>query len=176
MRAVTWVGRSWWIAVLVLAVGLVAPAVAADTERDRATLAGLTGVRVVVEAMKPDAEKDGLAASTLRTDVEVKLRLAGIRVLTETERLAAPGSPFLYVRVTTISLREVVPIYAVEALLDLHQEVMLTRDPTIDLSTPTWSTSWVGVAGSEALARMRQKVRDQVDKFINAFLAANPKR
>ena len=175
MRGVTWIGRSWWIAVLALAVGFVASVVAADTELERRTLAGLTGVEVVVEPMDPAAEKDGLTTSTLRTDVELKLRQAGIRVLTSDERLAAPGMPYLYLRVGTIKDEE--GLYAYDIDLELKQEVRLTRNPALSLMATTWRVAgWVGTIGSRNLSKVRERVRDTVDQFINAYLAANPKR
>ena len=176
MRYLTLVGRNLWIAVLALVVGLVSPTLARDLPGERASLAGLAGVNVLIEAMDPDVEPEGLERSALQTDVEVKLRQAGVRVLTITESLVAPGSPYLYLRVTTVQADKVLPLYAVEIHLELNQEVMLARKPEIALVAPTWSTSWVGAAGTKMLDRVRERVRDRVDEFINAYLAANPKR
>ncbi len=175
MRAVTWVGRNLWITFLALVVGLVSPTLARDLPGERESLAGLAGVYVIVEEMDPVVEREGLARSTLQTDVEVKLRQAGIRVLTRTEWPVAPGSPHLYLRVTTLRVGEEWQVYAVEILLDLGQEVMLARKPTIALVAPTWRTSWVGAVGAKKLDWVRERVRDRVDEFINAYLAANPK-
>ena len=153
----------------------VSPALS-DSPRRRATLAGLTGVGVVVEAMDPDAEKDGLTTSTLRTEVELKLRQAAIRVLTEAERAVAPGSPFLYLRVATMK-SDGVGLYAVDIDLELTQEVRLTRNPAIISLATTWSApGWVVIIGSRNLSKVRETVRDVVDQFLNDYLAANPKR
>lgn len=46
------------------------------------SLKGLKGVNVLVDNLKPDIEKDGLKTSSIQTDVELKLRMAGIKVLT----------------------------------------------------------------------------------------------
>lgn len=175
MTAGTWVGRNLWIAVLVLVVGPISPTLAGDGPRDRESLAGLAGVHVLVEPMDADVEQEELAQSTLRTDVEVKLRQAGIRVLTMTESALAPGSPYLYLRVSMLRVPEM-PLYAVNIHLELDQRVMLARNPTIALLAPTWSTASTGVAGMNKLDWLRERVRDQVDRFINAYLAANPKR
>jgi len=175
MRAVTWVGRNVWIAVLALAVGFVASAVAADTELERRMLAGLAGVYVLVGDMKPDAEKDGLAGSTLQTDVELKLRQAGIRVLTSGEWLAAPGNPSLYLFVGTV--KNETGLYAYYINLELHQEVRLTRNPAITSLATTWhAPGFVGIVLDRNLSKVRDGVRDVVDQFLNAYLAANPKR
>ena len=175
MRTVTWVGRNLWMAFLVLVAGLVSPTLARDLPGERESLAGLAGVYVSVEPMDPDVEREGLARSTLQTDVELKLRQAGIRVLTEAEVFVAPGFPHLYLRVGTVRGSEW-PLYAFEILLELRQRVMLARKPTIALDAPTWRTSSVGSVGNKNLNRVREPVRDQVDAFINAYLAANPKQ
>ena len=176
MRAVAWVGRKVWIAVLALVVGIVTPALARERYGERESLAGLGGVYVLVEDMAPDVERNGLTRSTLQTDVEVKLRQAGIRVLTEAERAVAPGSPFLYLRVATMK-SDGVGLYAVDIDLELNQEVRLTRNPAITSLARTWSAGgWVGIIGSRNLSRVRDTVRDAVDQFLNDYLAANPKR
>ena len=42
---------------------------------------------------------------------------------------------------------------------------------------PTWSAAGViGTVGYQKLGSLREDVRDLTDQFINAYLAANPKR
>jgi hypothetical protein len=121
---------------------------------------------VVVENLKPDVERDGLNASTLQTDVELKLRQAGIRV----EETTA----YLYVRVTTLK-REAMYAYSMTA--NLSQHVVLVRDPAISANAVTWNAlGGIGMVGSARLSVIRDYVRDVVDEFVNAYLAANPKR
>lgn len=55
------------------------------------TLKGLKGVYVVIEDLNEEVIKDGLTVDAIRTDVELKLRLAGIPVLLEEARLKEPG-------------------------------------------------------------------------------------
>jgi hypothetical protein len=142
---------------------------------ERATLAGLTGVEVVVETMKPDAEREGLAGSTIQTDVELKLRQAGIRVLTSSDGFLAPGNPYLYLNVNTSRTRTGIYAYCIE--LQVKQGVKLTRNPAIISSSPTWQArGYVGTVGASNLHTVRDDVRDMVDQFVNAYLAANPKR
>jgi hypothetical protein len=81
----------------------ITPLAAGDSDEERQTLVGLKGVRVVVENINPNAEKDGLSLVLLQTDVELKLRQAGIPVLTGEETFRAPGSPFLYLVVSASS-------------------------------------------------------------------------
>ena len=93
-------------------------------EDARETLRGLKGVQVVVEDMDPDVERDGLTKSQLQTDVELRLRKAGIQVLKEEERRATPGRPYLYVAVTTLKDRDGLS-YAFAINVDLEQKVAL---------------------------------------------------
>jgi len=175
MKLVIW--RRWkpWMTVLTLMVVNVCPVLAVDSPVERETLTGLTGVHVVVEEMNPAAEKDGLTEFTLQMDVELKLRQAGIRVLTSGERLVAPGNPYLYLRVGTI--KNEMGLYAFDTDLELRQEVRLTRNPAITSLAATWSARGrIGSIGSRNLPSVRDSVRDQVDEFLNAYLAANPKR
>jgi len=153
----------------------VSPALS-DTPRERATLAGLAGVGVVVEPMTPAAEKDGLTTSTLQTAIELKLRQEGIRVLTSGERLVAPGNPYLYLRVGTMKSDEV-EVYVYTITLELLQEVRLSRNPAITSWAATWSAPGkIGIIGFRKLPSVRESVRGIVDQFLNAYLAANPKR
>jgi hypothetical protein len=148
----------------------------ADTkELERETLKGLQGVGVVVEDPGFYASSAGLTISMLRTDVEPRLRQAGIAVLSEAERDSTPGWPYLYVAVTVGPLPSRLSghVYSVE--VQLHQQVTLVRVPTVKTRAVTWNTSSIGVADSPS-ETIRRSVRDAVDKFIHAYLAANPKR
>jgi hypothetical protein len=60
----------------------------------------------------------------------------------------------------------------------LKQDVSLTRAPNahVDGATTWESTSYIGTVGAEKLSSIRGNVKDQVDQFINAYLAANPKK
>src|SRR5690349_8518843 len=92
---------------------LTAPCGASDTEYSRKSLKGIDGVHVVVETLADAVKQDGLSAQDIQTDVELKLRLAGIKVLTQKENLAMPGYPCLYVRATPL-FRDNVYAYWIE--------------------------------------------------------------
>lgn len=163
------------MAVLVLTVALACPVAAGEEPSAGAKLAGLSGVFVAVEEIRADAERDGLFRSTLQTDVELKLRQAGVRVLTEAEASATPGRPWLYLTVATYRGRE--NIYAYSIRLALLERAIPVRNPTISLGALTWrATGKLGLVGAENLSQLREPIRDTVDQFINAYLEANPKR
>ena len=67
------------VAVL-LVFATVHPALATDESVDRQTLKGIKVVAVQVEALRPEVESDGLTQAQIKTDVEQRLREAGIQV------------------------------------------------------------------------------------------------
>jgi hypothetical protein len=128
---------------------------------------------VVVENLdNPDAEKDGLTRDQIQTDVELHLRLAGIKVLTMEQRQATPGMPYLYVNLNTVKNRET---YSFSIEITLRQRVNLRRDPNISVAAATWDVRRIGTVGSADLNHVRDDIKDDVDKFINAWLSVNPK-
>ncbi len=146
----------------------------ADSEAERATLKGLSEVLVLVEEMKPDAERGGLTRSQLQRDVEPRLRQAGIRVLTQEEALRTAGTPTFYIRVTTS--KSDAGIYAFSVDVRLQQNVYLDREPTIFyFGAPTWETNTVGTVGADNLRTVMDIVRNSVDRFVNAYLSVNPR-
>ena len=173
---VTTTSLCWLLAVTILVVPFLATPASSDDEFDRKSLVGLKGVGVVIEQVSSEAEKDGLSRSTLQTDVELKLRQAGILVLTEDDRLTTPGAPYLYLNANTLKLQS--GLYAYDVELFLKQDVFLTRAPKMRITgATTWEASGVtGAVSPNSLGRLREKVRDLVDEFVNAYLAANPKR
>ena len=50
-------------------------------QESRAVLRGLQGCEVVVENLRPEIERGGLTREQLQTDMELKFRMAGIKVL-----------------------------------------------------------------------------------------------
>jgi hypothetical protein len=145
---------------------------AIDTEHTRATLRGIEGVHVIVESLRPEVEQYGLTQQQLHTDVELRLREAGIRVLTKEELFAMPGKPWLYVNVN-VQLHPVgLAVYNIDVVL--NQRASLKTDGSL-ASVATWSHGEVGSLSSQRLSDIRTCVRDQVDQFINAYLSVHPR-
>ena len=90
-------------ALALLSATLVSPLVGqGDDEYTRKTLAGLTGLYVSVEHIPDEVQRDGLDTTQILTDVELKLRQAGITVLARQEWLSTAAAPYLYVNVQAI--------------------------------------------------------------------------
>jgi hypothetical protein len=122
----------------------------------------------------PEVEARGLTTTAVRTDAELRLRRAGIRVLTREESLQVPGTPYLYLNAVITRGN----MYWGDSLLvSFRQTVLLDRDPGVRLDAETWSV-WAGggIYAPENIARkVRDGFNDLVDEFINAYLAMNPK-
>jgi len=148
-----------------------------DNEATRRSLGGLAGVRVVVEPFAPEAEMQGLTITAVRTDAELRLRRAGIRVLTEEEFNESTGVPFLELA-AAISVESSVRC-GVSEFVNFRQNALLERDRRIfAFAAVTWSVETVNNAcRPSAVARfVRDGFNDLVDQFVNAYLATNPKK
>ena len=98
------------------------------TADKRDTLRGLKEISVLVEYLPDDVEREGLNREHLQRDIEVRLRQAGLHVLTISEIANLPGAPYLYVAVYPITGPSVTfNTYAVA--LTLKQLVQLSRNP-----------------------------------------------
>lgn len=144
----------------------------ADNPWQRPALQGLTAVGVMIEGVSQELEQDGVTESHLQTDVERRLRKAGIRVLTEAEWQQTPESPYLYVRVT--AARRAYGLYGYAISLHLKQMVVLGRDADIQLFAATWETGGAGTIGAMNVRGLRQSVIIYVDEFITAYREMNP--
>ena len=138
-----------------------------SASHNRATLKGINTVEVVVEAMDPMAERDGLVRSQLQTDVESRLRQAGLTV-------GRTLIGHLYVNVDTMKSNDG-KTYAYNVEVEYVQQVLLMRDPQTLYFAPTWETGGVGMIGAARLGEVRQDVANYVDQFVKAYLEQNPK-
>jgi hypothetical protein len=146
---------------------------AQDDEDTRRTLRGLKEIFLYVEPLDPQLEKMGLTRNQIQMDTESKLKLAGINVQPGEEFAKSSGHPYLYVNVNISMLKTQITRYLFYIRIELNQEVALVRTPDVKVSAATWSTGGWGIDFS--MDNIRQTVKTQVDKFINAFLAENPK-
>ena len=160
------------IAVILLLLPAIQEVKALNDERTRRTLKGLVGVHVIVEGFSEEQERAGFSKATFQTDVELKLRLAGIRVLSSNESFDALGSPVLHLVVTAIHVRAGA-MDAFSVGLELFQDVRLVRTRELFRGAITWS---VGTVGHGDISFVRQAVTDELNLFINAWLSVNPKK
>jgi len=143
-----------------------------DEEYTRLTLKGLKGVRVVVEDLSTGAEAGGLTRSLVQTDVELRLRDAGIRVVSPREL----GEPYLYVVIHAERVFQQ-SLYATLIRVSFRQNAVLERDRAITAyGAETWSAGSVEIFSSEKMSRgTRDELGDLVDRFCKAYLSENTK-
>lgn len=163
----------WGVLALVRLLGVAVQGFAYDDNAyTRETLRGLSGVGVVIEDLSSNATRAGLTTAQLQTDVELRLRKAGVRVLTASERKETPGGPFLAVIVTA---REKLGLYGYSVEVHFLQRVYLERNFT-DALAITWAVDSTGTVGADRFRQgIRESVGDHIDKFLNAYLAVNPR-
>ena len=145
------------------------------TADKRDTLRGLTDISVLVEYLPDDVEREGLNREHLQRDIEVRLRQAGLHVLTITELANLPGAPYLYVAVYPITTPSVnFSAYAVA--LTFKQLVQLSRNPTTELFATTWEGPMhFGSLGDAKAVGIRSKIFDAVGRFIVDYRDVNSK-
>ncbi len=166
--------RIFSVLVMILLLSSVVQAQSRQFVWGKDVLKGLKSVNVLVVNRSPDIEKDGLKTSSIQTDVELKLKMAGIKVLTEEESQKEPGKPFLVVRVNSFK-DEKIKLYFYNIEVQLIEIVGLERDTNLRCNAATWSTIGNGRVGIHEVASLRGITQTYVDKFIRAYLAVNPK-
>jgi hypothetical protein len=151
----------------------------AQSHVGRAGLHGVLGMRVVIE---PPPSNTKLTAEQLQTDVELRLRKAGIRVIDDDGQ--SPRAPFLYLNFFALK-SDSASAYATNTTLEFHRIgtfVGVDKDMKRieeEIFAIVWLRDAVGVCSNSAMPQLemgiRQKVADLTDEFLNDYLAANPK-
>ena len=149
-----------------------------NNDYSRGSLSGLQGVYVATQSLEPEIEKRGLSASAIKTDTELMLRTAGIKVLTKEQWVKTKGGPVCYVEINIFDGSIITNaldnnLYAFQISVEFNQDVFLVRNPAMRVLSPTWSSSYLGVTNT--LPRIRDKVKEIVQRFIDAFQEVNHK-
>jgi hypothetical protein len=150
---------------------------AAQGSRRKQTLQGLHGLRVVVETLNPELERDGLATSQIQVDIELRLRKAGITVFSQGEANRSDGPAVLHVMVDAVKGDDFLQnLYAVHTSVELWQVVYLHRlEKSPAFAAATWTIRGTALVGKEKLDDVRSYLAGQVNEFINDYLTANSK-
>jgi len=157
-----------------------------DDENARSSLKGLKGVYVWITFLPGPIEvleSRGFSEEVVKTDVELKLRLAGINAVSNTEAIYdIQGKATLVVEIhwvdtqiseTNTQSKQIA--YTCNA--ELFQSTYLARNPTLKVMAKTWSRDGIGVGytDQDLAIHIRNHVKDLLDNFINAYLSVNPK-
>jgi hypothetical protein len=133
-------------------------------------LKGLDGVRVEIKRLKLEIERDGLFRSTLQTDAELKLQMAGVKVISEDGAADKPNIPCLYLNLDALKC-SLGYVYRIQ--LTLREMVTVTRKPVKTIGTTYRTTERFGI--STNLSEIREDAREVIDDFIKAWIEANSK-
>ena len=118
----------------------------------------------------------GLTDEQLQMDIELKLRLAGIKVNSHMEWLASKDKALIYVNVNANG-NNITPSISYSISVKLNQTVTLARSPYVTINGIVWDRDSVGKQPkSRFKAAARRSVNDFMDEFINDYLTANPKK
>ena len=136
-------------------------------------LRGLPGIGIVVEDIHLTAEKDGLRREAILSTVELELRRAGIRVLSEEELFSTFRRAFLYVEVYAVKNNS--GFYAYSVQVGVMEAVSMFSEPFMGTLGRTWNTnSSIGITTVREIRRKAEgRVVDMVRDFAIKFLRAN---
>jgi hypothetical protein len=159
------------------------------------TLEGVDSLWVLVEGLSP-APDAALPRSTVQTQVELRLRQAGLRVVAgDRDDLLLTGIPHLVVQLTVMEVRDLT-VFSVNT--SLQQSVLIAGDadaftkellawskdpnsaypsPPKSLFAPTWhcAGSLATAPGDSFAEKAQQIVSNQIDAFLNDYLAVSPR-
>ena len=155
--------------VLVVALSLLHGIASAEVDQKVESLRGVKKLSVLVEDLNPDLEKDGVTKSQLQTDVEVRLRKAGLTV-------DGNEGPYLYVRVSAVKYEKstkIEPFYVLGFSVFLNQPVTVVSNG-VSVYASTWEKGSVAICGLSGLDCVRRHVAEKVDLFLRDYLSVNP--
>jgi len=131
-----------------------------------------------IESLPPEAKELGITKELLKTEAELKLRLAGIKVYSKKESLkGSTASQDLYVNINIIrlSLGGII-IYPFRIGISIDDDVYIERN-SMRTTAEIWEYGTLGaITKKNALKHIRESMKRLLDVFLNDYLAVNPKK
>jgi hypothetical protein len=134
-----------------------------------APLFELPAVSVIVVA-RDDDSRSWLDTAQIQSDVELKLRGAGMKVTST----AQPHFALLVIEAGWFSYGEGDEQGLYSVSISVHEEAILERDPSIKLLAQTWIRQQNQDGPSGELATLRAMLSDLADTLIDDYFSANP--
>ena len=135
-----------------------------------ATLRGLSGVMVRID-INDTLIKDGLSKNRIKSDVELKLQEAGIKIFTDKQWRNTEGHPQLYIQVTGSKVQDNWKFYTFAVNIQLLQDVYIIRKNQTELHQ---ASTWLNMlSGHGYFGDIRLRVKELVESFSTDFLSAN---
>lgn len=161
--------------ILAAIIGTGLPALAQDQESEDTSMRGLPGIYVFVDKIPASLNSGGALDVELESQVEVRLKRAGIKILERPEALAHAGKPFLFIQVRGAKVSDQ-PVYSLVVIGGLVQRVALERDPSLTCFARTWMiSSFNSPREQELKAQIFASVAQVADEFAKSYRQANPK-
>ncbi len=137
------------------------------------TLKGINSLYVTIENLHPDAKEIGLTSVMLRKDIEDKLKNTGITV---PFALIGNDEPYLNI-VVTVHYDKSTDFVYYALHISVLQPVVLAKASNLSCYGRTWFTSSAGGARKkESVNVIRADIAKQIDRFLNDYRTANPKK
>jgi hypothetical protein len=150
----------WLVAALTLTVAI-AP-IPANAQSD--ALKGLTGVNVGVLMDDPIRQQHPDFPDAIQKDVEIKLRVAGLEILSPANLMSKPR--------LTITISRAGNAFIVT--FAFAESAYLERDRAMRVQAVTWLRE--GFASLLNESDIRRLVKDTADEFLSDWIIANPKK
>jgi hypothetical protein len=136
---------------------------------DNRSLRGVKGIKVTISLSNEDS---GVTTYQLQNDVELRLRVAGIKV--DSDTIATLLVTVVIMKIEPSPSSNVIGRYGT-VQLSMKQPVRLSRDPTVSLTAATWESGVMYLHGGadDFGRRCRDAVHDFTDAFVNNYLSVN---
>lgn len=139
-------------------------------------LRAITALHVTYVPPRVLATESGTDSLSLTPVIELKLRQAGLRIRPQERSADDLAGVELWLAIDIIPASGVA-LYAYSVRLSLVQRARLTRLPRSEhIDVTTWYDGFVGLVGGLQLRAVREEALSCVDRLINGYLAANPRR
>ncbi|MBN2107498.1 MAG: hypothetical protein JW832_08715 [Deltaproteobacteria bacterium] len=137
------------------------------------SLQGLTGLAVIVGKLSEDAKKIPITNNDIQEIAELKLRMAGIKVLSKEDRLRTPGMPYLYVRLSVKATDDGF-IYG-STKIQIKEEACLSRKELCGAFI-TWDNGSIFSVGMDRAKQFVQdSINEDMDIFLSDYYTVNPR-
>ena len=130
----------------------------------RDTLRGLPGVELAVEGHLPESMAAGIGTAAIRTDVEARLRAAGVTVYATQQQNPSLAKPYLYVHLTALELPG--GQLAVSVQVQLRQTLRSPVTASNVVNAMTWDAHNLFSTPAGGAGLLRAAVLEMVDGFI----------
>ncbi len=166
---------------LLLLLGLTANA---QTNPKRDNLRGFQFTEVIIKVARSRSAgaEVGLSERQLQVDVELRLRKAGLHVkdvndpITIEDLRAYEITPSLDVLVTIVGSDDLKGVFAADVNVRLKRMGKFGKDYSQAIFAAVWTDGITSILGKDMVEPgIRRQIADLIDRFINDYLAANPK-